>query len=588
MIILGLNAFHADSAACLLRDGELVAAVEEERFQRIKHWAGYPERAIAYCLAETGATIEDVDVVAINSDDRAAFWPRLAYLAANRPGLAAIRARLSARVARASMRELLSRQFPRARCLPRVERVEHHLAHLYSTFAVSPFDEAVVASIDGFGDFASAAWGVGRGDEIAVEGRILFPHSLGIFYQALTQYLGFPAYGDEYKVMGLAPYGEPRFLNKLREVARVGVDGRFALNPSYFRHPREAVAFAWNSGSPEFADLFTTALERLLGPRRREDEAIDDRFRDIAASTQALYEEVFFGFLNALYRRHRLPRLALAGGCAMNSVANGKVSRQTPFVEIYVPPAPGDAGGAIGAALVAWRRRSGARSFTMDHAFWGPKYDDFALARALARLEGVRNIQRARASNEVELCRTVATSIAEGQVVGWLHGRMEWGPRALGARSILCDPRRADMKVILNAAIKKRESFRPFAPSVLSEETSRWFETDGDSPFMSRVVPVRPSLRARVPAITHVNGAARPQTVDAAVNPRFHALISAFRDLTGVPMLLNTSFNENEPIVCTPDEAVDCFARTNMDLLVLGDFVVRREAANALPRRTVV
>jgi len=587
MIILGLNAFHADSAACLARDGELVAAVEEERFLRIKHWAGYPERAIAYCLDEAGLMIEDVDVVAINSDDRAAFWPRLAYLAANRPGLSAIRARLSARAARASIPELLSRQFLQARCLPRVERVEHHLAHLHSTFAVSQFEEAVVASIDGFGDFASAAWGVGRGGEITVEGRVLFPHSLGIFYQALTQYLGFPGYGDEYKVMGLAPYGEPRFLSKLREVARIDADGRFALNPNYYRHPREAVAFAWSAGSPEFADLFTPALELLLGPRRREDEAIDDRFRDIAASTQALYEEAFFAFLNALHRRHRLPRLALAGGCAMNSVANGKVRLQTPFVEIYVPPAPGDAGGAVGAALAAWLRRGGERRFTMDHAFWGPSFDDAALARALARLEGARNV-RIRASSQAELCRMVAAAIAEGQVVGWLQGRMEWGPRALGGRSILCDPRRGDMKAILNAAIKKRESFRPFAPSVLAEETSQWFEADGDSPFMSRVVPVRPSRRARVPAITHVNGAARPQTVDAAVHPRFHALISAFRDLTGVPMLLNTSFNENEPIVCTPDEAVDCFARTNMDLLVLGDFVVRREAANARPRRTVV
>ncbi len=439
MIVLGLNAFHADSAACLVRDGELVAAVEEERFLRIKHWAGYPERAIAYCLAEAGVMIEDVDVVAINSDNRAALWPRLAYLAANRPELSAIRARLSARAERASIPELLSRQFPRARCLPRVERVEHHLAHLYSAFAVSPFEEAVAVSIDGFGDFASAAWGVGRGDEVHVEGRVLFPHSLGIFYQALTQYLGFPAYGDEYKVMGLAPYGEPRWLDKLRQVARIDADGRFALNPSYFRHPREAIEFAWSTGSPEYGDLFTPALELLLGPRRREDEPIDERFRDIAASAQALYEEAFFALLNRLHRRHRLPRLALAGGCAMNSVANGKIRRQTPFAEVYVPPAPGDAGGAIGAALAAWRRGGGGRRFTMDHAFWGPGFDDAALAGALSRLDGGRNV-RTRASSEAELCRMVAAAIAEGQVVGWLQGRMEWGPRALGARS---DPLRS-------------------------------------------------------------------------------------------------------------------------------------------------
>jgi carbamoyltransferase len=577
MIVLGLNAFHADSSACLIRDGELVAAVEEERFVRIKHWAGYPARAIAYCLEAGGIEIEAVDVVAINQDNRAAFWPRLAYLATRPPRLSAIGARLAARRARAGVPALLRRQFPHARRLPRLEAIEHHLAHLASAYDVSPFDEAVAVSVDGFGDFASAAAGVGRGARLEVAERTWFPHSLGLFYQALTQYLGFPDYGDEYKLMGLAPYGEPRYLSKLGEILRIGADGGFALDLAYFRHPREAIAFEFDDGAPHFADLFTPLLEQRLGPRRRADEPIADRHRDLAACVQAIYEAALFTYLRALHRRFPLPRLALAGGCAMNSAANGRIAVETPFREIYIPPAPGDAGGAIGAALAVARRAGAERRFVMDHAGWGPAFDDAALQDALARLAGP--FQPVRISNNQRLGRQVAAAIAEGKVVGWLQGRMEWGPRALGRRSILCDPRRADMKTILNAKIKKRESFRPFAPSVLAEAASDWFATSADLPFMSQVVPVRAHMRARVPAIAHVDGTARPQTVSAGSDPRYHALISAFRDLTGVPMLLNTSFNENEPIVCTPAEAVDCFARTNMDMLVLGDFLVQRAAS---------
>jgi carbamoyltransferase len=577
MIVLGVNAFHADSAACLVRDGELVAAVEEERFTRIKHWAGYPAQAIAYCLEAAGVEIDAVDAVAINQDNRAAFWPRLAYVATHPPRPAAIASRLATRQARARVPERLRRQFPRARRLPRLETVEHHLAHLASAFFVSPFEQSAVASIDGFGDFASAAVGFGRGSRLEVAERTWFPHSLGLFYQALTQYLGFPNYGDEYKLMGLAPYGEPRYLAKLREILRIDAEGAFTLDIACFRHPREPIAFAFEDGAPRFADLFTPALEQRLGPRRRVDAPIEDRHRDLAASVQAIYEAAVFAYLRRLHRRWPQPRLALSGGCAMNSAANGRIAAETPFREIYIPPAPGDAGGAIGAAFAVALRAGAARRFVMDHAYWGPAFDDGALQGALARLDGP--FRPARIADDSALCRAVATAISQGQVVGWFQGRMEWGPRALGSRSILCDPRRADMKAILNAAIKKRESFRPFAPSVLGESAGDWFESRAALPFMSEVVRVRADKRARVPAITHVDGTARPQTVGRDANPRFHALISAFRDLTGAPMLLNTSFNENEPIVCTPAEALDCFARTHMDMLVLGDFVLRREAA---------
>jgi carbamoyltransferase len=588
VIILGLNAFHGDSSACLVRDGVLVAAAEEERFRRVKHWAGFPTEAIAYCLAEAGVTIDDVDRVALNQDNRANFGAKLAYLVKSRPSLALARERAKNRRAREQAPALLGRLYPQARRTPRFDRVEHHFAHLSSAFHVSPFDEAVVASIDGFGDFASAAWGVGRGTAIAVEGRAPFPHSLGVFYQAVTQYLGFPHYGDEYKVMGLAPYGAPRFLPQMRQIVRLEAGGGFALNLGYFRHHRQRIAFEWDGGAPVFADLFSPALEALLGPRRAPGAPLDDRHRDIARSAQAMYEEAFFNLMNVLYERHKLPNLALAGGCAMNSVANGKVRRMTPFKRVYVQSAAGDAGGAIGAAFAVWHKLGGARSFVMDHAFWGPQYGRDELERVLK--VNARRIDEAgcvveRVADERDLCRRTAAAIAAGEVVGWFQGRMEWGPRALGARSILCDPRRHDMKALLNAKIKKRESFRPFAPSVLAEAVSEWFEEDDNVPFMTQVFQIRAEKRRLIPAVTHVDGSGRLQTVNRSANPLYHALISAFRDIAGAPMVLNTSFNENEPVVCKPEEALDCFLRTNMDALVLGEFVLRRRPVGPNDKR---
>jgi len=584
LIILGLNAFHADSAACLVRDGALVAAAEEERFRRIKHWAGFPSAAIAYCLAEAGVTLGEVDHVAVNQDSHANQLKKAAYVLSQRPDLGLVLGRLRNRRARASIPELLAKAFPGSAVRAQFHAVEHHLAHLSSAFDVSPFDEAVVVSVDGFGDFASTAWGVGRGSELAVEGRIHFPHSLGLFYQALTQYLGFPHYGDEYKVMGLAPYGQPRQLDQMRRIVRLQADGGFELDLTYFRHHREKTAYTWESGLPQFPDLFSEALEDLLGPRFHPSAPFDDRRRDIARSVQAMYEEAFFNLITPLQTRSGLTDLALAGGCAANSVANGKVRRLTQFRRVYVQSAAGDAGGAVGAAFSAWRRLGGQRSFVMSHAHWGPGYDDADLGAMLtaraAELSAARcRVRRAR--DEPTLCRQTAAAVAEGRVVGWFQGRMEWGPRALGARSIVCDPRRADMKQILNAKIKRRESFRPFAPSVLDRAVAGWFEEDDDVPFMMQVFQIREEKRALIPAVTHVDGSGRLQTVRRDANPRYYALIEAFEAITGTPMVLNTSFNENEPVVCTPEEALDCFLRTRMDLLVLGDHILERMPAEA-------
>jgi len=580
VIILGLNSFHGDASAALLKDGKLLAAAEEERFRRLKHWAGFPLEAIKYCIQEAGISVEDIDRIALNQDSCANIGSKLRYLIKNRPSLSMILERAKNRGAREGAPELMRMNFPELKRTIKFERVEHHYAHLSSAFHVSPFHEAVVVSVDGFGDFCSTAWGVGRGTEIRVEGRTLFPHSLGIFYQAITQYLGFPQYGDEYKVMGLAPYGAPRFLPQLRQLLTLRDDGGFELDLEYFRHHKDKIAFEWKDGSPEFADLFTPALEGLLGPRRQPADPLDLRHQDIARSTQAIYEEAFFNLLNVLYEKHRLPCIALAGGCAANSVANGKIRRMTGFKRVYVQSAPGDAGGAVGAAFAVWHRKGGKRSFVMDHANWGPQFDA-AYVNSLLRTHAA-SISAAGCSvehlpEEAELCQRSAQAIADGEVVGWFQGRMEWGPRALGNRSIICDPRRADMKAILNAKIKRRESFRPFAPSVLSEHVSVWFEEDDEVPFMMQVFQIREEKRRKVPAVTHVDGSGRLQTVKQSTNPRYHALISAFRDRTGVPMVLNTSFNENEPVVCKPEEALDCFLRTNMDLLVLGETIVVRE-----------
>ncbi len=583
MIIIGLNAFHGDASAALLRDGQLVAAAEEERFRRVKHWAGFPSEAIRYCLSQAQMSLSDVDHIALNQDGGANLSAKLAYLLKARPGLGLLMEKLKTRGARARSSEFLAQAFPGVAPRAKLHHVEHHLAHLSSAFHVSPFEEAVVVSVDGFGDFASGAWGVGHGERIDIEGRCLFPHSLGIFYQAITQYLGFPHYGDEYKIMGLAPYGAPRYLPQMREIVLLKSDGSYELDLRYFRHQKEKIAYEWQGGAPEFADLFTPALETLLGPRRRPTEQLEDRHRDIACSAQAMYEEAFFNLLNALHARHKIANIALAGGCAMNCVANGKIGRRTPFKQVYVQAAAGDAGGAIGAAFAVWHRNGGKRSFVMDHAYWGPRFGADEIERLLteqsARLASAGCVV-AKIGDEQELCKRTAQAVADGEIVGWFQGRMEWGPRALGNRSIVGDPRRADMKDILNAKIKRRESFRPFAPSVLQEAVADWFEDEGDVPFMMQAFRIREDKRPIIPAVTHVDGSGRLQTVRQATNPRYYGLISAFFDLTGVPMVLNTSFNENEPVVCEPKEALDCFLRTDMDVLVLGDAMIARGGSN--------
>lgn len=584
MIILGLNAFHGDSSACLVVDGNLVAAAEEERFRRIKHWAGLPTEAIRYCLHAGGIAISEVDHIAINRNPGANAMRKALFAFARTPSLRAITDRLrnAAKVHNVRDDIALSLGVKPEKINARIDNVEHHLAHLASAFFVSPYSEAAVVSVDGFGDFASVMWGIGRDNRIESVDRIHFPHSLGLFYIAITQHLGFPNYGDEYKVMGLAPYGEPTEIEKMRKVVRLLPNGRFELDLDYFLHHSVGISMLWENGEPTIGKVFSRALEELLGPARSKEQPLEMYHWNIAASAQAMYEEAFFHILNHVHRKTSLPVLALAGGCAMNSVANGKIIQSTGFRDLYIQSAAGDAGGAIGAAFTVWHQElHKPRSFKMNHAYWGPQFSGDEISVVLKKrskdLEGQSCII-SYIPDASKLCTHTASAIAKAKVVGWFQGRMEWGSRALGNRSILGDPRRADMKNILNLKIKRRESFRPFAPSILREYVKDWFETDYDVPFMLQVFQIHEARRSEIPAVTHVNGSGRLQTVTEEQNPCYYRLIKTFGEMTGVPILLNTSFNENEPIVCQPEEALDCFLRTKMDILVLGDFFIERSA----------
>ncbi len=579
MIVLGLNAYHGDSSAALVRDGKLIAAAEEERFRRIKHWSGLPTEAMKWCLADAGLRLGDVDHIAINRNPKVNNLRRALYVLRRRPSLSLIFKRLANIKRAGTFEDAVQTAFPGENLRAQVHHVEHHLAHLASAFLVSEFDEAVCLSVDGFGDFASSAWGMGKGNDIQIDGRVYFPHSLGIFYSVITQFIGFPYFGDEYKVMGLAPYGEPRYLNEMRKLVHIQSDGTFRLNLEYFRHHDEDVHYTWDNCSPEVGTLYKKEpMEALFGPQREKGAALEQKHRDLARSAQAMYEEAFFAMLQSLHARYQCDDLTLSGGCAMNSVANGKVYLNSPFKRMYLPAAAGDAGGAIGSAFVVSRHFHRER-FVMDHAYVGPRTNDTEIKGLLAaRATDIQseNCTVRRFDDEGELCQATATAITEGKVIGWFQGRMEWGPRALGNRSILGDPRRADMKDILNLKIKRRESFRPFAPSIMREHVSEWFEQDDDVPFMMEVFQVRQDKRPQIPATTHVDGSGRLQTVHKETNPRYHRLIDAFRQITGVPMVLNTSFNENEPVVCKPQEALDCFLRTKMDVLVLNDWMIHR------------
>ena len=574
--ILGLNAFHGDAAAALVVDGQLVAAAEEERFNRVKHCAGFPELAAAWCLADAGLDASELDHVAIGRDPKANLRAKVVRTILNRPSprYVAERFRNATKVRDVRTQLAAALHVPPDGLRAELHNVEHHLAHAASAFFVSPFEDAAVLTLDGFGDFASTMLCEGRGNTLRVLDRVLFPHSLGIFYTAVTQWLGFPKYGDEGKIMGLAPYGDPeRHRATMAALARE-TNGLFELGLDYFVHHKEGVDMTWDEQTPTIGRLFSDRLAGELGAPREPRTELKKEHEDVAAALQAQLETVYLHLVERAWEATRLPNLCLAGGVALNAVANGRIRPETEFDGLYVQPAAGDSGIAVGAAYYVWHQLLGSpRGFVMEHAYTGPGYTDDE-CEAAVRGAGLQ----AKRLPDDELFPLVAERIAEGDVVGWFQGRMEFGPRALGNRSIVVDPRRDDMKDILNARIKHREPFRPFAPSILAETTGDWYEQDYTSPFMVLVYKTRPDKRAEIPAVNHVDDTGRLQTVEERVSPRYYRLIKEFERRTGVPVVLNTSFNENEPIVMTPEHAVETFAKTKMDVLVLGNVIVRRDA----------
>jgi carbamoyltransferase len=567
-VVLGINSYHSSASAALMVDGELVAAVEEERFSRVKYETGFPARSVRYCLDAAGISLRDVDHVATAGDPMANLWRKLRF-AVGTPAGRKLARRRGEPVAQMRIKGTLAQAcgVDPAKLRAAFHRVEHHPAHMASAYLVSPFERAAVASFDGVGDMISTMWGVGEGSKLTILGEVSFPHSLGMFYTGITQYLGFNRYGDEYKVMGLASYGEPTYLEGMRDVLRQTDDMRFELDMDCFRHAREIQPMVWKGGPATLGPIWDEGLVRKFGPvRSGPEEPLEQRHRDVASSMQRRLEEVELSMLRALHDRTGMDALCLAGGVALNCVVNGQIRRETGFRDLYVQPAAYDGGTSLGAAAYVYHHLLGApRRYVMDHAYLGPEFDEAACRSAL---EGA-GLSYRRLDDE-QLVRRVASDLAGGAIVGWFQGRMEFGPRALGNRSILADPRRADMKDVLNARIKHREPFRPFAPAILEESTAQWFEDDYPSPFMLLTYRVRAARRQEIPGPTHVDGTGRLQTVRRNGNPLYHDLISAFGELTGVPVLLNTSFNENEPICCSPQEAVDTFRRTRMDVLVLG------------------
>ena len=582
MYILGVNAYHPDSSACIIKDGELLAAVEEERFLRIKHWAGFPKESIRYCLKEAGIGLGEVDYIALNRDPKANFYKKVIFVILKRPSVSLIKNRLGNILKIGEIRNTLSKEFSisKEKIKAKIYNIEHHRAHLASAFFVSPFREATIVSLDGFGDFSSCMVARGEGNKIQILSAINYPHSLGLIYTAFTQFLGFRKFGDEYKVMGLAAYGSPRYIKEVEGVLILKPKGRFALNLDYFAFYKRNEAMLWNNAEPVLADVFSDKFIKKFGPSRKYEEEITADHCDLAASLQAVYEKAFFHILNYAYRVTGINNLSLAGGCALNSLANGKIFDCVPFKEVYIQPASSDAGGSLGAGYYLYHQIfQNKRKFVMGQAYWGPEFSEMelndeinAMGDRLAR-EGCVVI---RIDDLEELCRKTAEEIAAGKIVGWFQGRMEWGPRALGNRSILVDPRRIEMKDILNARIKKREWFRPFAPSILLENVGEYFEKDYPDPFMLKVYTIKKEKRESLSAVTHIDGTGRLQTVGIEENPLYWQLIKEFEKITGVPVLLNTSFNENEPIVCCPKDALHCFLHTKIDVLVMGSVMIKR------------
>ena len=578
MLILGLNMFHADASAAIVLDGEVKFAIAEERLNRHKHYGGFPALAVKACLDAVGAKISDVEHVAVGQDSDANLIKKVQYAISN-PAKVLNFIRLRQR--KEAMRDVRSLLGKALEVSPQQlkfqeHHLEHHIAHIASAYYCSPWEKAAGFSYDGSGDFVSTMMARCEGNNIEVLERVFLPHSLGSLYTMICEFIGYSKYGDEGKVMGLAPYGSDPYCGEIAKMVSPRKSG-FQLDLRYFRPlGSDQGMHVLPDGTVRLARHFSERMQQLFGEPREPNTEITQRDMDLAFAAQHRFEEVFFHLLNLLHEKVQLDHLALAGGCALNSVANGKLFDATPFSRTYIQPAAGDEGLAIGAALHTYHSvLKQPRRTELNHSYLGPEFSEARIQSAL-RNAGLEYQKLDRTA----LLEEVADQIAAGNVVGWFQGRMEWGPRALGNRSIVAHPGRADMKDILNARIKHREWFRPFAPSILAEYQHEYFEHDHPSPFMLHVYKIRPEKRKTLCAVNHVDDTGRLQTVTREENPMYYDLISTFHRKTGLPVILNTSFNENEPIVCTPEEAIDCFQRTRMDVLSMGPFLILKPGLN--------
>jgi carbamoyltransferase len=599
MRILGISAFYHDSAAALIVDGRIVAAAQEERFSRKKQDSRFPVNAIGYCLGEGGITLDQVDYAVFYEKPLIKFERLMAtYLAFAPRGLESFARAIPVWLGdKLFQKKFIGRELqkfaPEFDWNERLLFTEHHVSHAASAFYPSPFEEAIVLTTDGVGEWCTASAAVGRGSRLTLAKEMYFPHSLGMLYSAFTLYTGFKVDSGEYKVMGLAPYGQPKYVDRILDnLIDLKPDGSFRLDLSYFDY-----CTGLRMINSKFSDLFG---EPVRNPNK---DLLTPFHMDIAASIQKVTEEIMLRLTRSLAAEHRIANLCLAGGVALNCVANGKILRDGAFKQVWVQPAAGDAGGAVGAALAVWhqflgqeRKHNGSRDL-MDGSYLGPAYEQKDVEKRLTAAGAKFSVL-----SDEEVIEKTAASLAAGEAVGWMQGRMEFGPRALGNRSILGDPRSTTMQKTLNLRVKYRESFRPFAPSVLREDVSDWFELDADSPYMLLVADVKKERRRRmteaeealfgidklnvarseIPAVTHVDYSARVQTVHADTNPRYHALISRFKAKTGCPVLVNTSFNvRSEPIVCSPEDAFRCFMGNEIELLVIGNCMMRKSEQDA-------
>lgn len=576
MYILGLNVYHGDSSACLLKDGIVICAFEEERFTRRKHWAGFPKNAIESCLEVASITFDDVTYITVSRDPQYNILKKFKFLIKNITSVL----NFSNRIKNRSLLRDLAADFntyfhvSKSVIIPKLKFIEHHASHLASAFFASPFQKSAILSVDAFGDFSSTVIAFGLNNKITKICEVNFPHSIGQFYTACTQYLGFHNYGDEYKVMGLAPYGQPCYLEAMEQILIKcnQHSGLFKLNLEYFIHHSQGVQTKIvenNDPTPSFS--FSKKFEEVFGPARQPGDDLTEH-KNFASSVQRHCENVIFHILNILYPLCSTENLCIAGGVAQNSVANGKITRNTPFKNLYIPPAGHDAGTSIGSALYFYNHvLGGKRVEPMYSPYLGTQASNAEIEELLIE----RGIAFEYFADQI-LYKKVAQLLHEGNVVGWFQGKAEFGPRALGGRSILVDPSRKDAKDLLNSKIKRRESFRPFAPSILKEHVNDYFEISDNVPFMEKVFPLKKEKHTLIPAVTHIDGTGRLQTVDKEYSGKYYQLIKEFYNLSGIPILLNTSFNENEPIVNKPSEALDCYLRTSMDVLVLENYLIKR------------